>query len=94
MSTARWNLKEARSGRVERSRLKANLWPDEQKSHTRPSVWVRLQGKPKPNNCTEHWMVNAAGIREKERVSTRGDLADGKPAVTTNCEKSAEVIVP
>lgn len=60
-------------------------------------MWVRLPTKPKPNSCTEHWKVNAAGIREKERVSTRGDLADGgekKPAVTTNCEKSAEVIVP
>ena len=78
MSIVRWNLKEANSGRVERSRPKANLWPDEKKSHIRPSVWVRLHRKSKPNNCTEHWMVDAAGIREKERVSTRGDLADGE----------------
>ena len=29
-------------------------------------------------------MVDAAGIREKERVSTRGDLADGKKNRSNN----------
>ena len=40
--------------------------------------------------------VNAAGIRRKEHVLIWGGLADepkGK-VVTTNCEKSAEAIVP
>ena len=42
-------------------------------------------------------MVDAAGKRAKECVSTRGGLtgASGKKCVvTTNCEKSAEAIVP
>lgn len=58
--------------------------------------------KPKPNNCTDLFPVNAADIRAKECVSTRGGLADAlsrrirekKCAVTTNCKKSAEAIVP
>ena len=62
---------------------------------------VRLLRKPKPNNCTESSEVNAAGIRGKECVSTRGGLAGAssrhiqkKRVVTTNCQKSAEAIVP
>jgi hypothetical protein len=36
-----------------------------------------------------------AEIRVEEYVLTRGGLTGGiKPVVTTNCEKSAEVIVP
>ena len=80
----------------------ANLWPDKQKSHIRPQMRVRLLRKPKPNNCTESSEVNAAGIRGKECVSTRGGLAGAssrhiqkkKRVVTTNCQKSAEAIVP
>jgi hypothetical protein len=67
----------------------------------RPQARVRLQAEPKPKSCTESLAVNIAGIRVKERVSTRegltgGDLAGsiGKAIVTTNCEKSAEAIVP
>ena len=37
---------------------------------------VRLQNKSKPNSCTESLVVNMAGIRGKERVSTRGELTD------------------
>jgi len=39
---------------------------------------VRLQQKLKPNNCTELFSVNAADIRVKECVSTRGGLAGGE----------------
>ena len=56
---------------------------------------VRLPYKSKPNNYTESFAVNMADIRGKERVSTRGGLADArkKCAVTTNGKKSAEAIV-
>ena len=48
------------------------------RNHVRPQARVRLLAKPKPNSCTESLAVNMAGIREKERVSTRGGLAGGK----------------
>ena len=56
-----------------------------------------MHSKTKPNNYTESFAVNMADIRGKERVSTRGGLADAlgkKCAVTTNRKKSAEAIVP
>ena len=37
---------------------------------------VRLPYKSKPNNCTESYAVDMAGIRGKERASTRGGLMD------------------
>ena len=40
----------------------------------RLNVRVRLPHKSKPDNCTESHSVNEAGIRAKERVSTRGGL--------------------
>ena len=44
----------------------ANLWSDEQKSHIRLYVWVRLLNKSKPNNYTELHTVNVAD-RWRER---------------------------
>ena len=64
MSTVRWNLKEAGYG--EHTNPRANLWSDEQKSHIRLYMRVRLLSKPKPNNYTESCMVNVAdGWRER-----------------------------
>ena len=66
------------------------------RNHVRSEARVRLRHKLKPNSCTESLTVNMAGIRGKECVSTRGGLTGGgkKTVVTTNCEKSAEAIVP
>ena len=60
----RWNLKEAGCG--EHTNPRANLWSDEQKSHKRLCMRVRLQDKSKPNNYTESCMVNVAD-RWRER---------------------------
>ena len=54
----RWNLKEA--GYEEYTNSRANLWSDEQKSHIRLYMRVRLLSKPKPNNYTESCMINEA----------------------------------
>ena len=60
----RWNLKEA--GCWEHTNQRANLWSDEQKSHKRLCMRVRLPVKPKPNNYTESCMVDVAdGWRER-----------------------------
>ena len=59
----RWNLKEAGCG--EHTNPWANLWSDEQKSHMRLCMRVRLHHKPKPNNYTDSCMINVAdGWRE------------------------------
>ena len=64
MSIVRWNLKEA--GYEEDTNSWANLWSDEQKSHMRLCMRVRLQVKSKPNNYTESCMINEAdGWRER-----------------------------
>ena len=64
MSIVRWNLKEAGCG--EPTNPRANLWSDEQKSHIRSRMRVRLQLKPKPNNYTESCEINVAdGWRER-----------------------------
>ena len=47
------------------------------RNHVRPQARVRLHAEPKPNSCTESLAVNMAGIRVKERVSTRGGLTGG-----------------
>ena len=58
------NLKEAGCG--ENTNPRANLWSDEQKSHIRLYMRVRLQHKLKPDNYTESCMVNVAdGWRER-----------------------------
>ena len=54
----RWNLKEA--GCEEHTNSRANLWSDEQKSHIRSCMRVRLPFKSKPNNYTESCMINEA----------------------------------
>ena len=48
------------------------------RNHVRPRARVRLPVEPKPNNCTESLEVDMAGIRVKERVSTRGGLTGGE----------------
>ena len=60
---------------------------------------MRLQQKSKSNNYPKSSKVNRAGIRWKEYVHNwRGLAGEAKKinrlAVTANCEKSAEVIVP
>ena len=64
MSIVRWNLKEAGCG--EHTNPRANLWSDEQKSHKRLCMRVRLHIKLKPDNYTESCMVDVAdGWRER-----------------------------
>lgn len=46
----------------------ANLWSDEQKSHIRLYVGVRLPNKSKPNNYTELHTVNVADRRRERNV--------------------------
>ena len=60
---------------------------------------MRLLMKSKSNNYPKSSKVNRAGIRWKEYVHNWRGLAGearekNRLAVTTNCEKSAEVIVP
>ena len=64
---------------------RAKLWPDEQKPGIGHKRWVRLPYKPKPNSCTESLAVDVAGIRVKERVSTRGGLMDTESEKKANC---------
>ena len=64
VSVVRRNLKEAGCG--EHTNLRANLWSDEQKSHRRSCMRVRLPYKPKPSNYTESCMIDVAdGWRER-----------------------------
>ena len=76
----------------------ANIWSDGQKSDTRPGMRISLHKKTKSNNYPKSSMVNRADIRWKEYVLNRrglaGEAKKNRLAVTTNCEKSAEVIVP
>ena len=58
MSIVRWNLKEA--GCEEHTNSWANLWSDEQKSHIRLCMRIRLPTKSKSNNYTESCMINEA----------------------------------
>ena len=63
-------------------------------------LWMRkrLPKKSKSNSYPKSSKVNRAGIRWKECVHNWRGLADeaklNRLAVTTNCEESAEVIVP
>lgn len=64
MSIVRWNLEEAGCG--EHTNPWANLWSDEQKSHRRSSMRVRLPYKLKPNSYTESCGIDVAdGWRER-----------------------------
>ena len=80
----------------------ANLWSDEQKSHTRLYMRVRLPSKSKPNNYTESCMINEADRWRGRNVWYLGRSVRNAPkGVTTvqgneavlNAQKSAEVIV-
>ena len=58
MSRVTSNLKEA--GCEEDTNSLANLWSDEQKSHMRLFMRIRLQNKLKSNNYTQSDMINEA----------------------------------
>jgi len=58
VSTVRWNPKEAGYG--EHTNPWANLRSDEQKSHMRSCMRVRLLDKSKPNNYTESCRIDEA----------------------------------
>ena len=58
MSRATSNLKEA--GYEEDTNSWANLWSDEQKSHMRLCMMIRLRNKPKSNSYTQSYMINEA----------------------------------
>ena len=100
MSIARWNLKEAGCG--EPTNPRANLWSDEQKSHIRSSMRVRLQFKPKPNSYTESCLIDEADRWRGRNVWYPGRSVRNAPKGVTivqgneavlNAQKSAEVIV-
>ena len=58
MSRVTSNLKGA--GYEEDTNSWANLWSDEQKSHMRLCMRIRLQNKPKSDNYTQSDMINEA----------------------------------
>ena len=68
----------------------------------RPQMRVRLQRKLKPDSYTESSAVNKAGRWSERMCEYPGrsyrriqvDVIGKKSVVTTNCKKSAEVIVP
>ena len=60
MSRVTSNLKEA--GYEEDTTSWANLWFDEQKSHMRLCMRIRLPNKSKSNNYTQSDMINEADI--------------------------------
>jgi hypothetical protein len=100
VSIVRWNLKEA--GCEEHTNSRANLWSDEQKSHIRLCMRVRLQLKSKPDNYTESCMINEAdGWRGRNVWYLGRSVRNALKGVTTvqgneavlNAQKSAEVIV-
>ena len=88
MSIARWNSKEAGCG--EYTTLRANLWSDEQKSHIRFRMRVRLLTKLKPNNYTESCGINVAdGWRERNVWYPGRSVRYASKEVTT-AQSSAE----
>ena len=84
----RGNLKEA--GCEEHTNSRANLWSDEQKSHMRLCMRVRLLSKSKPNNYTESCIVNVAdGWRERNVWYPGRSVRHASKEVTT-AQSSAE----
>ena len=84
----RWNLKEAGCG--EPTNPRANLWSDEQKSHIRFHMRVRLPVKLKPNNYTESCGINVAdGWRERNVWYPGRSVRYASKEVTT-AQSSAE----
>ena len=88
MSTVRWNLKEA--GCEEHTNSWANLWSDEQKSHMRLCMGVRLHAKSKPNNYTESCMINEADGWRGRNVWYLGRSVRYALKEVTTAESSAE----
>ena len=60
------NLKEA--GYEEDTNSWANLWSDEQKSHMRLCMRIRLQYNPKSNNYTQSDMINEADSKKARKA--------------------------
>ena len=60
------NLKEA--GYEEDTNSWANLRSDEQKSHMRLCMRIRLQYKPKSNNYTQSDMINEADSKKARKA--------------------------
>ena len=84
----RWNLKEA--GCEEHTNSRANLWSDEQKSHMRSCMRVRLPTKLKPNNYTESCMINEADGWRGRNVWYLGRSVRYALKEVTTAESSAE----
>ena len=84
----RRNLKEA--GCEEHTNSWANLWSDEQKSHMRLCMRVRLHGKSKPNNYTESCMINEADGWRGRNVWYLGRSVRYALKEVTTAESSAE----
>ena len=81
-------MKEAGCG--EYTTLRANLWSDEQKSHIRFRMRVRLLTKLKPNNYTESCGINVAdGWRERNVWYPGRSVRYASKEVTT-AQSSAE----
>ena len=88
VSIVRWNLKEA--GCEGHTNSWANLWSDEQKSHKRLCMRVRLLIKPKPNNYTESCMVNVADGWRERNVWYPGRSVQYALKEVTTAQSSAE----
>ena len=88
VSIVRWNLKEA--GCEENTNSRANLWSDEQKSHMRSCMWVRLQSMLKPNNYTESCMIDEADGWRGRNVWYPGRSVRYAPKGVTTVQSSAE----
>ena len=84
----RWNLKEA--GCEEYTNSRANLWSDEQKSHIRSCMRVRLLDKSKPNNYTESCVINEADGWRGRNVWYPGRSVRYAPKGVTTVQSSAE----
>ena len=96
-SIVRWDLKEA--GCQGEELWRANSRTDEQKSHSRPYRDGRVCDTTQSPMLPESHTVNVA-VTWEERCysypgrSCRREVGNPKAAVTTNCKKSAEAIVP
>lgn len=88
MSGATSNLKEA--GCEEHTNSRANLWSDEQKSHMRLCMRMRLQDKSKSYNYTESCMINEADIWRGRNVWYLGRSVRYALKEVTTAKSSAE----
>ena len=82
------NLKEAGCG--EHTNPRAKLWSDEQKSHIRFRMRVRLRNKPKPNNYTESCGINVADRWRERNVWYPGRSVRYALKEVTTAKSSAE----